>query len=124
MAMFDIWPGVNLSRFLPSTVSKLLLVIARHRVKHCIRHLLSSIHILFVLWLKAPVNNYVVTFGQSHFFLGKSTQRSKYVLPKARNTAPKLGRNQDLSTWCPTAYHFAAATLSINLSDLYLLGCE
>ena len=33
MEMFDIWPGVNLSRFLPSTVSKLLLVIARHRVK-------------------------------------------------------------------------------------------
>ena len=37
-AMFDIWPGVNLSRFLPSTVSKLLLIIARHRVKRSNMH--------------------------------------------------------------------------------------
>ena len=31
--MFDMWSGVNISEFLPSAVSKLLLVIERHRVK-------------------------------------------------------------------------------------------
>ena len=31
--MFDMWSGVNISGFLASTVSKLLLVIERHRVK-------------------------------------------------------------------------------------------
>ena len=36
--MFDMWSGVNISGFLPSTVSKLLLVIERHKVKRSNMH--------------------------------------------------------------------------------------
>ena len=88
------WSGVNISGFLPSTVSKLLLVIERHRVKRSSVHLSFAVKYTctyFVLWLKALVNDYVVTFRQSLRFLGRKSIQGVNMSCLRHNTAPKQG---------------------------------